>query len=207
MITLPPLKLSKDQERRLLAGHLWIYSNEINHALTPLSAFKSGDLAIVVSSKDKKLGIAYVNSHTLLCARMLTRDVNQSIEQDFFTRRLSLALSRRKRIYAEPYYRWIFGESDELPGLVLDRFGDVIVGQINTAGMDALKPYILTSIIELVSPKTVLWRNDSPYRELEGLPRNVELAYGECVDDGIVKENDCEFIVSFQSGQKTSLVL
>src|SRR5436190_199880 len=138
MKILPPLKLNKDQERRLTAGHLWIYSNEVDHAKTPLSTFNSGDLVTVVSSKEKKLGIAYVNPHTLLCARLLTRDVNQTIDQAFITRRLTAALLRRNAIYPAPYYRWIFSESDELPGLILERFGDIIVGQINTAGMEAL---------------------------------------------------------------------
>ena len=164
------LTLNKDQERRLLAGHLWIYSNEINTKKTPLTRFQAGDLAKIETERGRPLGVAYVNPHTLLCARLLTRHAAESIDQHFFSQRIKAALERREFLFDKPYYRWVFSESDQLPGLIIDRYNDVVIAQLNTAGMDKFRNEILTAIVECVSPKTVIWRNDSPYRELENLP-------------------------------------
>lgn len=202
MASLPLLQLNKDQDRRVSAGHLWIYNNEIS-AATPLSSFQAGDLVHVVSHRNKSLGIAYINPHTLLCARLLTRDSQQKINADFLSERLQKALTQREMLYAKPYYRWVFAESDLLPGLIIDRFDDVIVAQLNTAGMERLQSEILTAILRHTAPSAVIWRNDTMYREMEQLPLYVKIAYGKAVDEHIVKENGCEFIAALQSGQKT----
>mgnify|MGYP006274227081 FL=1 len=137
---LPILRLKRDEDRRLSAGHLWVFSNEVNTTETPLTAFKAGDLCQVRSQRDKFMGYAYVNPRALICARILGRDERHPPgDKSLLVHRLQVALSLRARVYAQPYYRLVYGESDLLPGLVLDRFGDVIVGQINTAGMEAMK--------------------------------------------------------------------
>ena len=202
-MTYPKLYLNKDQHRRVLAGHLWIYNNEINTALSPLSTFQPGDLVQVISANQNLLGVGYINPHTLLCTRLLSSKPNEKINVNFFRERLLRALKQRERLYTEPYYRWVFSESDALPGLVIDRFGDVIAIQINTAGMERLKEVILEAVVALIAPKTVIWRNDTPYREIEGLPLYVGLAYGAEVNEHIVRENHCEFIAPLQLGQKT----
>src|SRR3990167_9093735 len=202
-MSLPILQLKKDQDRRLKAGHVWIYNNEIDTQLTPLAHCKAGDLVVVQSHRNTPLGIAYVNPHTLLAARLLTPQYQRTINVDFFIERLQRALDLRHRLFEEPYYRWIFAESDFLPGLVVDRFNDVIVAQINTAGMEKLQDDILAAIIKVVAPKTVIWRNDTLYRDTEQLPQYVNIAYGENVNECIVRENQCEFISMLQSGQKT----
>jgi 23S rRNA (cytosine1962-C5)-methyltransferase len=173
VITLPILRLQKNQDRRLQAGHLWIYNNEVNNTLSPLNDFIPGQLVQVESSNGKTMGIAYVNPKTLLCGRLLTRNPHEKIDTDFFVRRLQTALQLRQKLFAKPYYRFIYGESDGLPGLVMDRFGDTLVGQINTAGMDQLVPYLLEALAKVVQPKHILWRNDSPYRVVEGLTESV----------------------------------
>ena len=118
--------------------------------------------------------------------------------KSLFVRRLQIALALRERLYAEPFYRLVYGESDGLPGLVLDRYGDVIVGQIGTAGMEARKAEILAALEKVVKPRTVIWKNDSGARELEGLESYVETAAGEAVDRAIVVENDVRFLEQFR---------
>ena len=141
------LRLKRGEERRLSSGHLWVFSNEIDTDSTPLSAFEPGALAQLRSHRDAFLGYVYVNPHALICARILSRDLERA-------GRLSApraAPARGARVCASalrplPYYRWVFGESDLLPGLVLDRYGDVIVGQIATAGMEALKEEVAAAV-------------------------------------------------------------
>src|SRR5512138_1761892 len=129
---LPELRLKRGEDRRLSAGHLWVFSNEVDTARTPLPGFAPGSLCRVVSDRDKFLGYAYINPHALICARILTRDPAHPPSKSLFVHRLQVALSLRKALYPHPYYRVVFGESDGLPGLVLDRFDDIVVGQIAT---------------------------------------------------------------------------
>src|SRR3990167_9770725 len=127
------LQLNPREERRLKAGHLWIYSNEINVAKTPLKSFTPGQLVTIVSSTSKPLGIGYVNPHSLLCVRLLSTDCKTVVTLDWVKDRLKTALKWRERCFSKPYYRWIFGESDGMPGLVMDRFDDTVVLQFNTS--------------------------------------------------------------------------
>ena len=200
---LPELRLKPREERRLAGGHLWIFSNEVDTARTPLAGFATGALCRVVASNDRFLGYAYVNPHALICARILGRSPDYPPGKSLIVHRLQLALALRERLYARPYYRLVYGESDGLPGLVLDRFGDVIVGQIGTAGMEAIKPAILAALDKVVGPRTVIWKNDSGARELEGLPSYVEMASGPAVEEAVVEENGVRFFVPMGQGQKT----
>jgi len=200
---LPELRLRHREDRRITAGHLWVFSNEVDTARTPLSAFETGALCRVIGDKDRFLGYAYVNPHALICARILGRDPGFAPGKSLVVRRLQVALALRERLYAEPFYRLVYGESDGLPGLVLDRYGDVIVGQIGTAGMEARKADILAALEKVIRPRTVIWKNDSGARELEGLESYVETAAGEAVDHAFLVENDVRFAVPIGSGQKT----
>ena len=137
---LPELRLKRGEDRRLSAGHLWVFSNEVDTARTPLPAFEPGAMCRVVSERDKFLGYAYVNPHSLICARILGRDPEYPPSKSLLVHRLQVAQSLRRSLYDRPFYRLAYGESDALPGLVLDRFGDVLVGQIATAGMEAMRP-------------------------------------------------------------------
>ena len=146
---LPALRLKRGEDRRLRAGHLWVFSNEVDNEATPLTAVRArfdgaGAVAIAISSS----AIAYVNPHALICARILSRSPVQPPDRSLLVHRLKVALALRERLYSAPYYRWVFGESDGLPGLVLDRYGDVIVGQIATAGMEALRAEIEAAVAE-----------------------------------------------------------
>src|SRR5437762_13746361 len=118
------LRLKRGEERRLAAGHVWVFSNEIDTGSTPLTAFAPGVLAQVRTQRDAFVGYACVNPHALICARILSRDPAQPVNRALLERRLATALALRRRLGAAPHYRWVFGESDQLPGLVLDRYGD-----------------------------------------------------------------------------------
>ncbi|MGH8250481.1 MAG: class I SAM-dependent rRNA methyltransferase [Steroidobacteraceae bacterium] len=200
---LPPLALKPQEERRLQAGHLWIFSNEVNVAATPLTAFAPGAHVQVRSSHDRFLGYAYVNPRTLISARLLGRDPRYPPDRSLLVHRLKVALALRERLYAAPFYRLAFGEADLLPGLVVDRYGDVLVAQIGTAGMEAMKDEIQDALIEVVKARALLWKNDSPIRELEGLERKVEVAFGEVPDFVNIPEGGVTFRVPLAAGQKT----
>ena len=140
---LPELRLKPREDRRIAGGHLWIFSNEVDTVRTPLTAFATGAHCRVMASNDRFLGYAYVNPHALICARILGRDPEFAPGKSLIVHRLQVALALREKLYSQPFYRLVYGESDGLPGLVLDRFGDIVVGQIGTAGMEAMKPAIV----------------------------------------------------------------
>ena len=200
---LPLLRLKPHEERRLLAGHLWIFSNEIDVAATPLAGFAPGQCVQVRSSRDRFLGYAYVNPATLIAARILGRDPVHPPGRPLLTHRLKVALSLRERLYKEPFYRLVFGESDLLPGLVVDRYGDTCVVQVGTAGMEAMKDDIVGALQRVVKPTGILWKNDSPSRVLEGLPTYVETAVGAVPEQVEVVEGGVSFRVPLAYGQKT----
>ncbi len=199
----PPLSLKKHEDKRLKQGHVWTYSNEINTAITPLSNFQPGQLVQIIDSQSKPLGLGYINPHTLLSARLLTRDISTPIDQDFFQQRLQRALNLRNTLFDKPFYRLVYGETDELPGVIVDRYGDHLVVQITTAGMEALKTPLLAALQSVINPSSILWRNDHSMRRTEGLLEYVEAAFGEPPEKIEIEENGVRFLISPWSGQKT----
>jgi 23S rRNA (cytosine1962-C5)-methyltransferase len=197
------LRLKRGEERRLAAGHLWVFSNEIDTGSTPLTGFAPGAVAQLRTYRDAFIGYACVNPHALICARILSRDAARPIDRTLLQQRLTTALALRERLGGAPYYRWVFGESDQLPGLVLDRYGDVIVGQIATAGMEALKEEVAAAVRAVVNPAVLFWKNDSGARDLEHLPQVTEAAFGEVPDTIEVVEGDLSFTAPLAGGQKT----
>ena len=202
-LALPELRLKPREGRRLSAGHLWVFSNEVDTARTPLDGFAPGALCRVIGDREHFLGYAYVNPHALICARILGRDARYPPGKPLLVHRLQVALALRERLYARPFYRLAHGESDGLPGLVLDRYGDVVVGQIGTAGMEALKAEIGAAVQQVVAPGALVWKNDSGARELEGLPSYVETAFGAAPEHVEVEESGVRFRVPVGAGQKT----
>jgi 23S rRNA (cytosine1962-C5)-methyltransferase len=198
---LPTLRLKRNEDRRLNAGHLWVFSNEVDTRATALNRFKPGECARVLAHNDKALGLAYVNPQSLICARLLS---TWSIPNTaWLAARIRIALRLRERLYAAPYYRLIFGESDGLPGLIVDRYASTLVVQIGTAGMEKLKSQIQDALIEVVGCEALLFKNDSAARELEGLPSYVETGYGSVSDLVQVEENGIRYEVPLAAGQKT----
>ncbi len=198
---LPALRLKRNEDRRLNAGHLWIFSNEVDTYQTSLSKFQPGELVRVLAHNDRALGLAFVNPKSLICARLLGTWKRPDVA--WLIARLRVALALRERLYKAPYYRLVFGESDGLPGLVIDRFGSACVVQIATAGMELLKSPICEALVAVVHCETILFKNDSPAREMEGLPSYVECALGSAPALGLVIEDGLEFIAPLAEGQKT----
>lgn len=203
----PLLRLRKGEERRLRAGHLWVFSNEIDSVATPLGGFEPGGLVQLVSHRDQPLGTAYLNPATLIAARLLCRDSGENIDRRWFAARLRTALILRECLYPTPHYRAVFGESDGLPGLILDRFGDVLVGQIGTLGMERLRGEIEAAIETVFSPRVFVWKNDSGARSLEGLPEEVSAVRGEMPNTLEVVERvagrELALVAALPEGQKT----
>lgn len=200
---LPTLRLKRGEDRRLRAGHLWVFSNEVDTDATPLTDFAVGSMARVLSDRDLFLGFGYVNPHALICARIVSRSPNHLPDRSLIEHRLKVALALRERLYADPYYRVVFGESDGLPGLVLDRYGDTIVGQIATAGMEVLRPDVERAVVNVLGASTLVWKNDGGARELESLPRQVLTPIGRAPEELKILENGLSFSVPLAAAQKT----
>jgi 23S rRNA (cytosine1962-C5)-methyltransferase len=197
------LKLKRGEDRRIRAGHLWVFSNEIDNAATPLMQVPPGAVVRIHSDRDQFLGHAYVNPHALICARIVGRDPEAPLDRSLIVHRLNVALALRERLSREPYYRLVFGESDLLPGLVLDRYGDLIVGQIATVGMEGLREDIEAAVQKVLAPAAFFWKNDSGARELEQLPQYATGAFGDIPDEIEVAEAGMKFAAPLRAGQKT----
>ena len=203
MSDLPRLRLRATEERRLREGHVWVYSNEVDTVATPLKAFAPGDQAVVEDSRGKPLGVAIVNPNTLICARLVGRDIGYPLNVSLLVHRLHIALSLRETWYPEPYYRLVYGDSDGLPGLVVDRFGDYLVVQISTAGMEQVKAALVDALVKVLKPQGILFKNDGKMRQVEGLDSYVEVAYGEVPKQVALRENGVAFTAPVFDGQKT----
>jgi len=198
-----PLRLKKNEDRRIRAGHVWVFSNEVDVAATPLDAFEPGQPADFQDSTGKSLGNGYVNPHSLICGRLVSRNPDYVLNKSLLVHRLNVALSLRERLFAKPYYRLVYGEGDGLPGLIVDRYGDTLVAQINTAGMERVKGDVLAALREVIRPVRIVFRNDSSGRALEGLDSYVETALGAPVERISLEENSVRFEASILGGQKT----
>ena len=200
---LPPLRLKRNEERRLRAGHPWVFSNEVDIERTPLTGFEPGEALEVQDYRGRPLGTGYVNPHSLICARLVSRDRRHPWSPSLIAHRLNIALSLREQLFGTPFYRLVYGESDGLPGLIVDRFDDVLVVQIATAGMERVKIEILAALDKLLHPRAILLRNDNPIRALESLPQYVETPLGEPPERVTLSEHGVAFEAPLRQGQKT----
>jgi 23S rRNA (cytosine1962-C5)-methyltransferase len=198
-----PLTLRNNEERRLRAGHLWVFSNEVDIKQTPLTAFTPGQEAVLTASRGRPIGLCTVNPGSLICARLMDRDPDAVLDTAFFRSRIRDALAIRSRLYATPHYRLLFSEGDHVPGLILDRYDDVVVAQLTTAGMDRRRDVIVEAVVAELAPSAVIFRNDIGIRDLEGLPRSVETAYGVAPETLNIVEENAVFEVPALTGQKT----
>jgi len=199
----PVLKLKKNEERRIRGGHLWVFSNEVDVQATPLNQFEPGDLVDVQASNGKSLGIAYINPLSLICARLMSRDPKHPPSASLLVHRIKMALSLRQQFFEQPYYRLVFGESDFLPGLVVDRYGDVLVVQITTAGMEVVKDDVIAALQKVIKPSSILLRNDSTAREREGLELYVESVIGDVPEVVELEDMGVKYRAPIMQGQKT----
>ncbi|MBN2866230.1 MAG: class I SAM-dependent rRNA methyltransferase [Thiotrichales bacterium] len=200
---LASVRLKKNEERRIKQGHMWVFSNEVDLVATPIKGMQAGQQVIIESSNGKAIGMGYVNPNTLICIRMLSRNPKLEMNMKFLKRRIQAAQELRELSFDAPYYRLVFGDSDGLPGLVIDRFGDVFSVQITTAGMETVKDDIVQVLENLYHPSAIVMRNDNKSRELEGLPLYDEVVHGELPDEIIIEENGAKFAIPVKDGQKT----
>ena len=198
---LPTVILRAGEDRRVRAGHPWAFSNEILMD-ADAKAIPVGSLATLRAPGGEALALITFNPHSLIAARVLSTNPEAQVDALFIGRRLTQAAALRDRLIGVPYYRLIHAEADGLPGVIIDRFGDAFVVQVNTAGMDALTPVLLEALEAEFSPTTIILKNDSPVRELEGLTREVVVAKGQAGTIELI-ENDARFVADLSEGQKT----
>ncbi len=198
---LPTVILRAGEDRRVRAGHPWAFSNEILMD-ADAKAIPVGSLATLRAPGGEALALVTFNPHSLIAARVLSTNPEAKVDALFIGRRLTQAAALRDRLIGVPYYRLIHAEADGLPGVIIDRFGDAFVVQVNTAGMDALTPVLLEALEAEFSPTTIILKNDSPVRELEGLTREVVVAKGQAGTIELI-ENDARFVADLSEGQKT----
>lgn len=202
-MSLPVLILKSQADRRLKLGHLWIYSNEVDVERSPLKQFGMGQQALVTTHTGKPLGIALMNPTSLICGRVINRDESHPLDKSLLVHRFKQALALRELTFSEPYYRLVYGDSDLLPGLVVDRFGDYVVVQIAGAGMELVKNDIIDALVQVIKPIGVLLSNDHSARALENLPEYTEVVYGQVPEAVELIENGTAFLAPIHGGQKT----
>src|SRR5690554_4550494 len=202
-MNLPTLRLKSNCDRRLRAGHLWVFSNEVDTAQTPLTALAAGDEVQVLNASGKVLGLATVSPDNLTCARLHSRDADHGLNKSLLVHRIKIALSLREKLFDKPFYRLVYGESDLLPGLVVDRFGDYLVVQITTPGMERVRGEVIEALVQVLAPAGVLFKNDGAARKAEKLDACVEVAFGEVRERVALEENGVLFEAPVHTGQKT----
>jgi 23S rRNA (cytosine1962-C5)-methyltransferase len=196
-----PVLLVKPREgRRARAGAPWIFSNELQ--MGPAKSLSPGSLVDVRGDDGRDFGTGYFNPQSLIAVRLLARACGTAIDADFFAQRIGRALTLRNQLYEQPFYRLVHAEGDGLPGLIIDRFGEMLVAQLTTAGMEKLREPLIAALERLLSPKALIFRNDAPARSLEGLGQNVEAQKGE-MGRIAVEENGARYFADLGQGQKT----
>lgn len=198
----PVVKIQPGRSKRVRAGHPWLFSNEID--MTPeAKALLPGVQVTVEDAGGERLGVGTFNPHSLIAVRLFSRDPARQIDADFIADRLARAARLRDELFGTPYYRLIHSEADGLPGLIVDRYGDVFACQCNTAGTETLLPELIEALQRLFSPRAVVLRNDSPVRKLEGLEFYHKVAAGEAEGPVELIENGARFLADLTEGQKT----
>ncbi|MGH6894659.1 MAG: class I SAM-dependent rRNA methyltransferase [Dongiaceae bacterium] len=198
----PRIKLQPGGDKRAMLGHPWIFSNELIMDAAA-KALPPGEVVTVIRPDGRPLGAAFFNPHSLIAARLLTRDADRAIDEAFLHRRLERALKLRERLIGAPFYRLVHAEADGIPGCVIDRFGDVLVVEPNAAGADLLTDMILAALDRLVKPRTIVVSGDGPARGLEGLPPVHRITKGTLDGATALQEYGAHFRADLTEGQKT----
>lgn len=197
------LILKSKEDRRIIAGHPWAFSNEVREVRGEPQA---GDLVELRSACGKFLGVGFYNPHSLIAFRMLSHE-GIDCSAEFFVKRIEQALILRRRLYPESEtFRLVHGESDFLPGLVVDKFNDTISLQTYSYGMDIRLPMICDALESLLHPQGIVERNESPLRSLEGLPTKKGVLRGS-VEPTIIEDCGVRYRVNVLEGQKTGSFL
>jgi len=193
------VRLKKKEERRILRGHPWVFSNELQAAPT---GYAPGELVDVLDFAGAFIGRGYVNPHTLIAVRLLTRK-QEEIDRDFFRGRIARARSLRTMLGFGDSFRAVFGEGDGLPGLIVDKYAGTLVVQSTTAGIEAQLDAVLAALTDEYEPETIVLRNDTASRELEGLTQETRVVRGAISGPVTIEESGITYTVDVLEGQKT----
>lgn len=203
MATYPSIHLQPGRDRRLRAGHPWAFASDLRLDAAA-KALPPGSVVNLADAQGRFIGTGTFNFHSLIAARLFTQHPDAALDADFFAGRLRAALASRAKLYAEPYYRLIHAEGDGLPGFIVDRFGDVLAVQANTAGAETLLPALLAALRRELDPAAIVVRRDGDVRKLEGLETGeAETALGQVPAGLVVREGGLSFPLDPMAGQKT----
>ncbi|MGL5616934.1 MAG: class I SAM-dependent rRNA methyltransferase [Sarcina sp.] len=196
--------LHKGKNKRAEQGRPWIYIDEINEYD---GDYENGDIVEVYNPKGYFIGKGYINDQSKITIRIMTRNIDEEIDRDFFVKRFKMALDYRKTVIDTSSCRFIFGEADFLPGLTVDKFEDYYVVQISTLGMDQYRDIIVDILLKEYNAKGIYERSDIKTREIEGLEQ-VKGFLSEPFDTNVeIIENGVKYIVDIENGQKTGFFL
>lgn len=192
--------LNRGEEQDIISGSLWIYDNEINWCT---DTCYDGCAVDVLDSRRRFVARGFFNSESKIVVRVLTRDENEEIDREFFRRRIERAWEYRRSIGLTNACRVVFGDSDGLPGLTVDKFGDYLSFQIVSLGLESWKETIIEILVEIFAPKGIYERNDLPVREKEGMEQRKGCVYGTVPEMVEIMEHDARMLVNIPEGQKT----
>ena len=199
--------LNKKISRRVETGHPWIFGNEVNPGKALDAAAKAGEIVNVFTHDKNFIGRGYINPQSQIMVRLLTRDRDEVIDDGFFVNRLQQAWAYRQKLGYIENCRLIFGEADDIPQLIIDKFNDYFVIQTLALGIDVWKPAIVKAIEKIFNPKGIYERNDVPVRELEGMEQHKGFLSPEFDTNIVITENGVKFNVDIANGQKTGFFL
>ncbi len=192
--------LKRNEEERINEGHLWVFSNELREIQ---GAPQKGDVVEVFDNLSRFLGQGFYNPNSLIAVRLVTRKTEE-IGIDFWADKISLAFEYRKKVYPSlNSFRAVFSESDLIPGLIVDKYGEYLSVQFLSAGLEAQREIFVEALKAVFSPKGIIARNDSHLRSLEGLEEKTEILFGDIPDKINIEENGLVFRVDLLKGQKT----
>lgn len=195
--------LKKNEEKRIIAGHSWVYANEVARIE---GKDKNGALASVYSFDGKYIGKGYINHTSKILIRIFIRNDDEDSEELYF-KRLEQANEYRLKLGYDNCYRMVFAEADNLPALIVDRYADILVIQCLSLGVDLRKQTICNCLVKLFAPKGIYERSDVSVRKKEGLPEIKQTLYGEVPDYAEIEENGIKMLVDVKNGQKTGYFL
>lgn len=195
--------LKRNEEKKVLNGYPWIFANEVQKIE---GKDKQGSVAEVKAFDGRYVGKGFINHHSKIIVRMLTTK-SEEINKDFFEERIKIADEGRRELGYNDNYRVVFGESDNLPGLIVDKYGDKLSVQFLSLGMEVVKNDVIDILVKRFAPSTIYERSDVAIREKEGLPLKKGVIYGKNETQSIIVENGLKLMVDLENGQKTGYFL
>lgn len=195
--------LKRNEEKKVLNGYPWIFANEVQKIE---GKDKQGSVAEIKAFDGRYVGKGFINHHSKIIVRMLTTK-SEEINKDFFAEKIKIADEGRRELGYNDNYRVVFGESDNLPGLIVDKYGDKLSVQFLSLGMEVIKNDIVDILVKRFAPSAIYERSDVAIREKEGLPLKKGVIYGKNETQSIIVENGLKLIVDLENGQKTGYFL